>query len=166
MLAQKAGLIVYRVDTRPDGRVHANDHAGGDGTMLRVFTNETKCIYDVEGSQNGVFHVHGHGVAVVDYKQSDPRTIEYTGALFVKVENAVAAVLAKLFSIFVRKTVDRQFDNVLNQPIVLSGLASTAPQKLLGHINDMPEADRTMLAPLAELLRAAATNQTSGATTR
>jgi hypothetical protein len=157
-LAQKLGLITYRATRETDGRVRANDNDGADGFLTNVLTNNTKFIYYVEGSQRGMFHVLGRGVAVVDYHAVEPNLIEYTGALFVKVDNRVLAALAQMFSVFVRGTVDKQFHQVMRQPIKLSEAAIADSQRLLEEIKAMPEADRRLLKSFAEML--ASTNTT------
>lgn len=160
-LAQKGGLILYRVEPDTDGRMHADDREGADGWMLRMFTCSTQCVYYVEGQQRGIFQVRGRGVAVVDFKAAADGKIEYTGALFVKVDNRALAALAQVFSIFVRSTVDRQFDNVLRLPIALGEAASANPEKLLCQIEEMHEADRKLLAPLTEMIRCSLTNDSA-----
>ena len=91
-------------------------------------------------------------MAVVDYSQTNADTLCYTGAMFVKVDNVVIAALAQLFGMFLQGTVDHHFHHVMGHPIRLSELAVVDPQLLLDKIGQMPDADRLLLAPFAELL--------------
>jgi hypothetical protein len=162
-LAQKLGLITYRATRAADGRLHADDHEGATGYLLNVYGRDNKpavagkrVIY-VEGTQHGVFDVLGRGVAVVDYSQKTPDTIEYARAAFVKVDNVVLAALAQLFSVFLRGTVDSHFTHVIRNPVVLSEKALVEPQKLLEEIVRMPAADQELLAPFAALVQSNST---------
>jgi hypothetical protein len=152
-LAQQAGLITYRASSDADGHSHAEDHAGAGGYLLNVYAGVGKRIIYVEGTQHGLFDVHGRGVAVVDYHAKAGEVIEYTRAAFVKVDNVVLAELAEMFSVFLRGTVDSHFTHVLRNPIVLSGRAQLEPQKLLDQIGQMSEADQHLLAPFVGLVR-------------
>jgi len=162
VLAQKVGLIAYRATRAPDGRVYADNREGASGFLLQVLAANGKRIYSIEGSHRGLFTARGRGVAVVDFRQKEKDVIEYTGAVFVKVDSAVLAVLAQLFRVFLRGTVDRHFEHIILHPIVLSEKAFAEPQKLLAQIDEMPEADRQLLAPFAALL-GASTNSPPGA---
>jgi hypothetical protein len=153
VLAQKLGFIEYRATRDAEGRLFADDHAGASGFVLPVAAAEGKRVYYVEGTQRGLFHVTGRGVAVIGYAEVRPQRIQYTGALFVKVDNAILATLAKLFAVFLRGTVDRHYDGVMRHPRKLSELALIEPQKLLNDIGHMPEADRELLRPFAEMIR-------------
>ena len=164
-LAQKVGLITYRATRAADGRLYADDREGATGYLLNVYARDNKpavagkrVIY-VEGTQHGMFDVLGRGVAVVDYSQKTPDTIEYTRAAFVKVDNAVLAALAQLFSVFLRGTVDTHFTHVIRNPVVLSEKALVEPQKLLEEIARMSAADQELLAPLAALVRSNSTTR-------
>ena len=152
-LAQKLGLITYRATRDADGRLHANDREGAAGYLLNVYAGDGKRVFYVEGTQRGLFDVSGRGVAVVDYHQKSPDTIEYTRTAFVKVDSAVLAALAQLFSVFLQGTVDRHFEHVIRHPIILSNKAQLEPQKLLEEIARMPAVDQTLLAPFAALVR-------------
>lgn len=152
-LAQQAGLITYRATSDANGRSHAEDHAGAGGYLLNVYAGAGKRIIYVEGTQHGLFDVHGRGVAVVDYHAKAGEAIEYTRAAFVKVDNVVLAELAEMFSVFLRGTVDSHFTHVLRNPVVLSEKAQVEPQTLLDQIGQMTEADQHLLAPLVGLVR-------------
>jgi hypothetical protein len=156
VLAQSVGLIRYRATREADGRVYADDREGAAGYIAEALSPAVaggKRVYYVEGTQRGLFDVRGRGVAVVDYVQVKSDAIEYTGALFVKVDNAIIAALTQLFAVFLRGTVDHQFEHVMRQPIALSKMALTDPQRLLDQIGQMPNEDKALLQPFAEMLR-------------
>jgi hypothetical protein len=152
VLAQKTGMISYRAHRDEQGRVFADNRKGASGFLVLAAATDGKRVYYVEGASRGAFHVHGRGVAVVDFRQKDPDTIAYTGALYVKVDNFVVAALAQLFSVFVRGTVDQYFEHVLEHPIRLSEMATREPKKLTAQIQEMPPDDRALLEPFAKLL--------------
>ena len=91
-------------------------------------------------------------MVVVEFTQVSPDEIEYSGQLIVLIDNAVAATLAKLFFVFVKGAMDRNFDLVMRQPIDLAQLASSCPAELAAVIRGLPMADYQLLAPLAGLL--------------
>ena len=152
-LAEKVGLITYRATRDADGRLHADDHDGAAGYMVNVYAGDGKRVIYVAGTQHGLFDASGRGVAVVDYHAKVGNEIEYTRAAFVKVDNAVLAAMAEMFSIFLHGTVDKHFAKVIRNPVVLSEKAQSDPQKLLGEIAEMPAADQRLMAPFAELVR-------------
>lgn len=152
VLAQKVGLITYRARDDGHGRLYADNREGSQGFLVLVYGSPTNDVFYVEGSNRGLFAARGRGVAVVNFSQKSPHLMEYTGAVYVKVDNAMLAELTHLFAIFLRGAVDRQFDHVLSQPVKLCELAQTEPKKVLGHIDQMPERDRALLRPFAELL--------------
>jgi hypothetical protein len=160
-LAQQLKLITYRATRDADGRLHANDREGATGYLLNVYASDgkprerlrSKRVFYVQGTQHGLFDVSGRGVAVVDYHQKSPDTIEYTRTAFVKVDSVVLAALAQLFSVFLQGTVDRHFEHVIRHPIILSKKAQLEPQKLLEEIARMPAVDQELLAPFAALVR-------------
>lgn len=153
VLAQSMGYIKYRATTDPHGRVFADNREGAHGFLVPVLAADGKRAYYVEGVQRGLLSVHGRGVAIVDFAQTKPDTIGYSGALFVKVDNVVLAALAQLFSVFLRGTVDRHFEHVLNHPIRLSTVALADAPKLLERIEQMAAEERALVEPFAELLR-------------
>jgi hypothetical protein len=152
VLAQMVGLTQYRASLDADGRLHADDHAGAAGYILNVYADNGRRVLYVEGTEHGVFDVRGRGVAVVDYHAKARGSIEYTRAVFVKVDNVVLAALAQLFSVFLRGTVDSHFTHVIRNPVILSQRAQTDPQKLLDQIEQLPVADQQRLAPFAALV--------------
>jgi hypothetical protein len=162
VLAQQVGLITYRATRGADGRVQADDHAGATGYMLTVYAGTGKRIIYVEGMERGLFDVRGRGVAVVDYRARAGDAVEYERTAFVKVDNAVLAALAQLFSVFLRGTVDSHFTHVIRNPVVLSGRALADPQKLLDQIGQMPDTDQQLLAPFAVLVRSNAATRLPG----
>ena len=153
VLAQSVGLITYRASRDATGRIYADNREGAAGYIAEALSISGKRVYYVEGTQRGLFDVSGRGVAVVDYAQVKPDTIEYTGALFVKVDNLIFAALTQIFAVFLQGTVDHQFDHVMGQPISLSKMALTNPQRLLDQIGLMPKEDKALLQPFAEMLR-------------
>jgi hypothetical protein len=158
VLSETVGLIQYRATGDAQGRFFADNHEGARGYIVEAYSGDGKRIYFVQGTEQGVFKIEGRGVAVIDYAQTSTNTIRYTGAMFVKVDNVVIAVLAQLFGVFVRGTVDHHFDHVLHHPIKLSEMALSDPQFLLDKIRQTPETDRTLLTPFAELLGSGTNN--------
>jgi hypothetical protein len=153
VLAQMAGLTKYTASFDAEGRLRADDHAGATGYILNVYAGAGKRVLYVEGTEHGGFDVRGRGVAVVDYRARERGGIEYTRAVFVKVDNVVLAALAQLFSVFLRGTVDSHFTHVIRNPVILSQQAQADPQKLLGQIEQLPMADQQRLATFAALVR-------------
>lgn len=152
-LAQSFALITYRATQGNQGRVYADDHEGAAGYILQALKAGNKRVYYVEGYEHGIFNVNGRGVAVVDFAEPKPNTIDYTGTMFVKVDNVVLAALTQLFSIFLRGIVDHHYKHVMEHPIVLSKMAFENPQRMLTHIEAMPKEDHALLLPFAEMLR-------------
>ncbi len=152
ILAESLGLIVYRAVEEEPGRTFADDRIGAQGYIQQVYRSDGQRIFYVEGTQRGVFDVGGRGVAVVRYKQCAPDMIEYTGSMFVKVDNRIVAAFAELLYVFVKGTVDRHFDGRMWQPIRLSGMALDEPATLRRRMAGMPAEDYAPLAPLAALL--------------
>jgi hypothetical protein len=152
-LAQKEGLITYRATRDAEGRLHADDHDGAAGYMFNVYAGDGKRVIYVAGTQHGLFDASGRGVAVLDYHSTTNGEIEYTRAAFVKVDNAVLAAVAEMFSVFLHGTVDKHFAKVIRNPVVLSEKAQSEPQKLLDEISQMPAADQQLMAPFAALVR-------------
>jgi len=130
MLAQQAGMLEYRPIMQPDGRLVADNHADVDGWLLPVFCGLNRRIYYVEGAQRGVVTARGRGVVVVDFQQVTPTEIEYSGQLFVRADNPVAAALAHVFYIFLRHAVDQNFELVMRQPILFTRMAAKQPAVL------------------------------------
>ena len=153
VLAQSLGYIRYRAARDDKGRVFADNREGASGFLMQVAATDSKRAYFVEGSQRGLLTVRGRGVAVVDFAQTNADTIEYTGALFVKVDNIVLAALAQLFSVFVHRTVDHHFEHLLKHPIAVSTMAMTNTPALLERIEAVPSEERALVKPFAELLR-------------
>ncbi len=166
VLAEKTGLITYRCTLDAEGRLHADNREGAKGYMLVAYSSATNCVFYVEGSHRGIFTARGRGVAVVTYSQKTPRLTEYRGAVFVRVDNTVFAALARLFGIFLRGAVDKDFEHVIGHPVKLCELAMTDPQKVVNDIAQMPEQDRTLLLPFADLVRSPATNVAQSARLR
>jgi len=156
VLAQMAGLTKYTATFDAERRLRADDHSGAAGYILNVYAGVGKRVFYVEGTDHGVFDVRGRGVAIVDYHAKVGGSIEYTRAVFVKVDNVVLAALAQLFSVFLRGTVDSHFTHVIQNPVLLSQQAQAAPRKLLAQIDRLPVADQQRLAPFAALVRSTA----------
>ena len=153
VLAQKLGLLTYRATRDEQGRFQADNREGASGFVQPALARDGKRVYYVAGSQHGVFQARGRGVVVMDYAQPQPGTIQYSSTVFVKVDNTGLAMLAQLFSIFIRNAVDQNFEHVMRQPICLSEKAVAEPQKLLEQIGLMPEEDRKLVEPFAVMLR-------------
>ena len=154
VLAQALGLIAYRAAEETPGRLFADDGAGAQGYLQQVYRAPGKRIYFVEGTQRGRLSAWGRGVVVVRYAPCAPDAIEYSGSMYVKNDNRVAAALAEMCFMFVGGTVDRHFDHVMWQPITLSGLALDDPARLRHCIERMSAEDRQLLAPLLKTLPA------------
>ncbi len=154
ILAHKTKLITYRARTDDTGRIWADNHEGSKGFILPVHASDGKRVYYVAGSQRGLFEARGRGVAVVDYQVVDADTIEYTGQLFVKVDNAVLAALAQVFQMFVTGQVDKNFEHVMRHPIQLSRWALEDPPKLRDAIRGLPAEDQRQLTPFQAMLPA------------
>jgi hypothetical protein len=152
VLAESLGFIPYRARRDDEGRIFADDLEGAAGFLWLFSQQPDARFYYFEGRQRGLFTVRGRGIAVMNFRESSPNTIQYGGLLYIKVDNIILATLTQLFFPFVKSTVDRQFDNVIINPIRISELALTDPQKVLGKIQQMSEADRMLLEPLAKLL--------------
>jgi hypothetical protein len=153
ILSESLGLISYRAEEERPGRAVADDREGARGILQQVYCVEGERIYYVEGVQRGVFQARGRGVVVVTFSQTGPDTIEYSGRMFVKIDNRVLATLAQAFFVFVRGMVDRHFDHVMSQPIHLSRLALDDPDTLRECIEQLAAEDHRRLAPLPERLR-------------
>ncbi len=153
ILSESLGLISYRAEEEWPGRAVADDREGARGILQQVYCVEGQRIYYVEGVQHGLFQARGRGVVVVTFSEAGPDTIEYSGRMFVKIDNRVLATLAQAFFVFVKSTVDRHFDHVMAQPIHLSRLALDDPATLRDCIEQMPAEDYRRLAPWLERLR-------------
>ena len=130
ILAEQAGMLDYRPILLPDGRLAADNHTDVAGWLLPVFCGANRRIYYVEGAQRGVVTARGRGVVVVDFWQVTPTEIEYSGQLFVRTDNPVAAMLAHVFYIFLRQAVDQNFELVMRQPILFTRMAAKQPAVL------------------------------------
>ena len=156
ILAEQAGMLDHRPVTMPDGRLVADNHADVAGWLLPVFCGENRRIYYVEGAQRGVVTARGRGVVVVDFRQATPTEIEYSGQLFVRADNPVAAVLAHVFYIFLRQAVDQNFMRVMRQPILFTHIAAKYPEVLRQLIQQVAGADYPLLAAFDQRLADAA----------
>jgi len=155
-LSEHAGLINYRAVAQPDGRLYAENTEKAAGFLALVGCNANERVYYMEGTQKGMFTAKGCGVIVVRYSQVTPSEIEYTGHLFVRIENSVVATLAKMFFVFVKGAVDRNFDLVMRQPIDLTQLASGFPKEMGELIERLPAGDYRLVEPFGKLLTGAA----------
>jgi hypothetical protein len=163
VLAQMTGLTQYRATLDAEGRLRADDRAGAAGYILNVYAGTGKRVLYVEGAEHGLFDVCGRGLAIVDYHAAAGGRIEYTRAVFVKVDNVVLAALAQLFSVFLRGTVDSHFTHVIRNPVILSQQAQADPQKLVAQIGHLPATDQRLVAPFAALVRSNASIRLAGA---
>jgi hypothetical protein len=152
VLSERTGLLNYRAVARPDGRLYAENKEQASGFMDLVGCEEGRRIFYTEGTQKGLFTVVGRGVVVVDYKQVTPTEMEYSGKLFVQIDNGVVAALAKMFFVFVKGAVDRNFHLVIAQPVDLTQLASGCPTSLVSFIQTLPGPDYPLVKPFADLL--------------
>jgi hypothetical protein len=153
MLSEALGLISYRVVEVEPNRTFADDRDGAQGFLQQVYCADGERVYYVEGTQQGMMQATGRGVVIVKFTQTAPDTIEYTGKMFVKIDNKVLAALSQIFFVFVKSSVDKHFDHVMNQPIKLSALALDEPAMLRECIETMAPEDSKALRPFAETLR-------------
>jgi len=147
ILAEQAGMLDYRPILLPDGRLMADNHTDVAGWLLPVFCGANRRIYYVEGAQRGVVTARGRGVVVVDFWQVTPTEIEYSGQLFVRTDNPVAAMLAHVFYIFLRQAVDQNFELVMRQPILFTRMAAKQPAVLHQLIQLLTAEDYRLLVP-------------------
>ena len=145
ILAEQAGMLDYRPILLPDGRLAADNHTDVAGWLLPVFCGANQRIYYVEGAQRGVVTARGRGVVVVDFRQVTPTEIEYSGQLFVRTDNPVAAALAHVFYIFLRQAVDQNFELVMRQPILFTRMAAKQPAVLHQLIQQLAAEDYRLL---------------------
>lgn len=155
ILAEQAGMLDYRPALLPDGRLVADNHTDVAGWLLPVFCGPNRRIYYVEGAQRGVVTARGRGVVVVDFRQVTPTEIEYTGQLFVRTDNPVAAALAHVFYIFLRQAVDQNFVLVMRQPILFTRMATKHPAVLHQLIQQLAGEDYRLLAAFDQRLTGA-----------
>jgi hypothetical protein len=152
VLSQATGFIAYRATHDAQGRLIADNREGAQGFLLPVYCAEGRRAYYVEGSFNGVLQARGRGLVIVDFAQVSPDTLLYSGTLLVKVDNTVLAILARVFAVFVRSTVDYYFDHVMRQPISLTITASVEPATLVECLSYMPAEDYRLLLPFGATL--------------
>src|SRR5438093_13502356 len=113
VLAQALGLIAYRAAEETPGRLFADDGAGAQGYLQQVYRAPGKRIYFVEGTQRGRLSAWGRGVVVVRYAPSAPGAIEYSGWMYVQIDNRGAATLPATSHLLVWRPVDRHVDHAL-----------------------------------------------------
>ncbi|MEI6083339.1 MAG: hypothetical protein WCS70_03460 [Verrucomicrobiota bacterium] len=154
-LSEHAGLINYRAVAQPDGRLYAENTEKAAGFLALVGCAPNERVYYMEGTQRGLFTAKGCGVIVVKYSQVTPDEMEFSGRLYVRIENSVVATLARVFFIFAKGAVDRNFNLVMRQPIDLTQLASGFPKELNEVIQQLPAADYPLVEPFGRLLTGA-----------
>jgi hypothetical protein len=152
VLAQAAGLITYRATRDEQGRIFADNREGARGFLRQLAATSGQRVYYVEGSQRGIFKANGRGLVIVKFTETQPDKIQYSGTLFIKVDNAMLAVLTQIFSVFLRDTVDRHFRHVMRHPVALGRMALREPAKVRELICSMPAKDRELLAAFLEPL--------------
>lgn len=153
VLAERAGMISYRPKMSPDGRLAADNNQEAAGFLLEAYCGENRLIYYVEGTDKGSLAATGRGVVVVNFKQVTPTEVEYSGEVFVRIENGLAATLARMFFVFLKKTVDQHFAHIMRQPINLTQLITDNPKSLQTIIEESKVEDYQILSPLEPLLR-------------
>ena len=157
VLADQCELVSYRPVITPEGRLIATNQQGAVGWLELIDCRPTRRVYYIEGAQSGAFTARGQGVVVVNFRQIGPTELEYTGDLFVRLDNPVAAVLMHLFIAFVRRAVDKSFTEVMNLPVGLTQLALDQPALLRSVIQQVPVEDYKRLLPLDQQLAEQAT---------
>ena len=151
-LADQCELVSYRPVITPEGRLIATNQEGTVGWLELVDCRPDRRIYYVEGAQSGSFTARGQAVVVVNFRQTGPTEIEYSGELFVRLDNAFAAVLMRLFMAFVRRAVDQSFGEVMALPAGLTQLALDQPALIRALIQAVPVADYIRLQPWEQRL--------------
>lgn len=152
VVSELTGLIDYRAQRLADGRLYAENAEDAAGFLKLVHCEANRRVYYVQGTQRGTLTARGRGVAVVEFRQVGAREIEYSGRLFVRIDNPVAAALAKAFYVFVKNAIDRNFAHVMRQPIGVTALVSQEPVRLREYLEQLPAADRALVAGLVGLL--------------
>jgi len=152
VLAHQCGLLSYKPAVMPDGRLVADNQQGAAGWLELIDCRPNRRVYYLEGAQSGNFTARGQAVVVVSYRQIGPTEMEYTGELFVRLDNALAAVLTHLFIAFVRHEVDQTFDDVMCVPTGLAQLALEHPSLLCDQIQQLPAEDYLRLLPFDQRL--------------
>ena len=147
-LVNQCGLASYRPLVTPEGRLIATNQDGTVGWLELIDCRPNRRVYYIEGAQSGPFTARGRGVVVVDFQQTGPSELEYTGELFVRLDNAFAAVLTRLFIAFVRHEVDLSFVEVMCLPAGLTQLATDQPALLRGVIQQLSAEDYGQVLPL------------------
>ena len=152
VLADQCELISYRPVILPSGRLVATNQEGAVGWLELIDCRPDRRVYYIEGAQSGSFTARGQGVVVINFRQIGPTELEYSGELFVRLDNAIAAVLTRLFIAFVRRAVDQSFMEVMALPTGLTQIALRQPALLRSVIQQVPAADYLRLRPLEQQL--------------
>ena len=152
VLADQCELVSYRPVITPEGRLIATNQEGTVGWLELIDCRPNCRVYYVEGAQSGSFTARGQAVVVVNFRQIGPTEIEYSGELFVRLDNAFAAVLIRLFMAFVRRAVDQSFGEVMALPAGLTQLALDQPAFVRTVIQAVPVADYVRLRPWEQRL--------------
>ncbi|MCG3148565.1 MAG: hypothetical protein PCFJNLEI_02009 [Verrucomicrobiae bacterium] len=152
VVSEQTGLIDYRAVAQPDGRLYAENKEQAKGFLSLIGCEPGRRIFYMEGTQRGLFTAKGAGVIVLDYKQITPTEMECRGRLFVRIENSVVATLARMFFVFLKGAVDRNYRLVIAQPLDLTQLASGFPQELREFIATLTAADQALVEPFTALL--------------
>jgi hypothetical protein len=151
-LARQLGLIQYQAEVDEAGRVWADNREGSRGYMQRLWAQEGRYLYYVAGSERGLFEAHGRGVAFIESRTVGPQRLEYKADLFVRVDNAVLAALAKLFQIFLGGSVDRNFAHVMRHPVTITELATADPARVRAAIARLPPERRVLFREMERTL--------------
>ena len=140
--SEQTGLIDYRAVLLPDGRLYAENKEKANGWLELVGCDAGQRLFYMEGTQRGLFTAKGRGVILVKYKQISATEVEYSGKLWVRIDNGVVAGLAKLFFVFVKGAVDRNFELVIRQPVDLTSIAWYWPETLRELHRHLPKIGR------------------------
>ena len=152
VLADQCELVSYRPVITPEGRLIATNQQGAVGWLELIDCRPNRRVYYVEGAQSGSFTARGQAVVVIHYHQIGLTEIEYSGELFVRLDNAFAAVLMRLFMAFVRRAVNQSFGEVMALPAGLAQLALDQPAFVRAIIQAVPVADYIRLRPWEQRL--------------
>lgn len=145
-LARQLGLIEYQAVADEAGRVWADNREGSRGFMQRLYARDGRYVYYVAGSDRGIFEAHGRGVALIEARERAADRLEYQAHLWVRVDNKVLAVLAKVFQIFLGGSVDKNFAHVMRHPVAITELTATQPDRVRAAIERLAAEQRALFA--------------------
>ncbi len=153
--ARALGVAKYRLERRPDGTYWGDDARGAKGTVEVVYADPHKRVIRAQGTYEGKWlpTIHARIVLVLDFAHhTDPDgqtrvTNDLTG--YLRVDNALVDVLARLVGPIVGSAVDRKVARTFSVAGKVSERAYDDPAGFLRVLRDAPDVDRRDLAALA-----------------